>query len=135
VPGRPRQWSVAGDHGCVYRFGEGNVHGVVCAEVVSQRPRTRQKIEVSVTMEIEIGEVGDRLFGTRGGDFTGPHQTSKPLRDLDVQEVWRVQFLVLAEEAGLDACAKRVWPESSALALSLRCRVSGTLRICTILDM
>ena len=38
------------------RFGEGDVHRVVCADVASQLPRTIQKIQVGVTMEIKVGD-------------------------------------------------------------------------------
>jgi hypothetical protein len=107
VSGRLGQRTVAGDDRRVNRFGEGDVHCVVRADVVSQLPGTIQKIEVGVTMEIEVGEIRNRFLGTAGRDFTGPHETSKTLSYLDVQKVWRVQFVLLAEEAGLDSCAKR----------------------------
>jgi hypothetical protein len=58
-------------------------------------------------MEIEVSEIRNRLVGTTGRDFTGPHETSKALDYLDVQQVRRMQFVVLAKEAGLDSCAKR----------------------------
>jgi hypothetical protein len=99
--------TVAGDDRRLNRFGEGDVHCVVCADVVSQLPRTIQKIEVGVTMEIEVSEICNHILGTVGGDFTGPHETSKTLSYLDVQEVWRVQLVLLAEEAGLDSRTKR----------------------------
>ena len=62
---------------------------------------------MGVTMEIQVGEIHNRFLRTAGSDFTSPHQTSQTLSYLDVQEVWRVQFVLPAEEAGLDSCAKR----------------------------
>ena len=107
VSRRLAERSVAGDDRRLNRFGEGDVHGVVCAEVVPQLPRTTQKIQVGVTMEIEVGEIGNRFVGTAGGDFTGPHETAEALDYFDVQKVRRVQFVPVAKEADLDSCAKR----------------------------
>ena len=58
-------------------------------------------------MEIEVGEIGNRFVGTAGRDFTGPHETAEALDYFDVQEVRRVQFVLVAKEADLDSCAKR----------------------------
>ena len=85
VSGRLAERSVAGDDRCLNRFGEGDVHGVVCADVVSQLPRTTQKIQVAMTMEIEVCEIRNLLVGTAGRDFAGPHETSEALNYLDVQ--------------------------------------------------
>lgn len=49
MSGRPGEWMVAGDDPRLDRFRECDVHGVVCGDVVSQLPRTLQKIEVGVT--------------------------------------------------------------------------------------
>lgn len=97
MSGRLGERAVAGDDRRLNRFGEGDIHCVVCADVVSQLPRTIQKIEVGVTMEIEVSEIRNRFLGTAGRDFTAPHETSKTLSYLDVQEVWRVQFVLVAE--------------------------------------
>ena len=48
-------------------------------------------------MEIEVSEIRNRFLGTAGRDFTAPHETSKTLSYLDVQEVWHVQFVLLAK--------------------------------------
>jgi hypothetical protein len=40
--GRLGQGTVAGDDRCVDRLGKSDVHGVVCADIVSQLPRTTQ---------------------------------------------------------------------------------------------
>ena len=58
-------------------------------------------------MEIEVSEIGNRFVGTAGGNLTRPHETSEASSDLDVEEVRRVQFVLLAKEAGLNSCAKR----------------------------
>src|SRR4051812_21944631 len=66
-----------------------------------------EQIEMGVPVEIEVGQVSDRFVGTARGDFTGPYQTSEALSDLDVDEVRRMQFVVVAKEPGLDWRAKR----------------------------
>src|SRR5215510_11809036 len=58
-------------------------------------------------MKIEVCEINDYFIGTTGRDFTGAHETSKRLDDLDVQQVRRVQFLVVGKQAGLYSCSKR----------------------------
>ena len=62
---------------------------------------------MGVTMHIEVGEIRNRFVGTGGRDFTGPHESSKALNDLDVQEMRRVELVLVTKEAGLDACAAR----------------------------
>ena len=103
---RLRERTVAGDDRCLNRFGEGDVHRVVCADVVPQLPRTSQQIDMGVTMKIEVDEIRNRFVGTAGSDFTGPHETSQALNDLDIQEVRRVEFVLAAKEAGLDSSPK-----------------------------
>ena len=98
--------TVARDDGCVNRFGEGDVYRVVCADVVPQLPRASEQNDMGVTMKIEVDEIRYRFAGTAGSDFTGPHETSQALNDLDVQEVRRVKFVLVAKEAGLDSRAK-----------------------------
>ena len=60
-----------------------------------------------VAMEIEVREIGNRFLGTAERDLTGPHETSKALNDLDVQEVRRVKFITIAEEPCLHSSPKR----------------------------
>jgi hypothetical protein len=107
VSGRFGEWMIAGDDRRLNRFGEGDVHGVVRGNVVSQLPRTTQQIEMGVTMEIEVGEIRNRFVGTGGRHFTGAHETSKALNDLDVQEMRRVELVLVTKETGLYACAAR----------------------------
>jgi hypothetical protein len=106
VSRRLSERTVARDDGCLNRFGEGDVHRVVCADVVPQLPRTSQQIDMGVTMKIEVEEIRNRFVGTAGSDFTGPDETSQALNDLDVQEVRRVESVLVAKEAGLDSDAK-----------------------------
>jgi hypothetical protein len=99
--------TVAGHHRRLNRFSEGHVDCVVCADVVSQLPRTTQEIEVGVTVEIEVSEIRNRLVGTAGGDLTAPHETSEALNDLHVEQVRRMELVLVAKETGLDSTATR----------------------------
>jgi hypothetical protein len=104
---RLRKRTVASDHWRFYRFGEGHVHGVVCADVVPQLPRTTQQIEMGMTVQIEVGEIVNRFVGTAGRYLTAAHETSEALCYLDVHKVRHVQFVLRAKEAGLNSLATR----------------------------
>ena len=54
-------------------------------------------------MQIEVREIGNHFPGTNGRHFAHPEKSPKRLSDLDVQQVRRVQFVILVKEAGLDA--------------------------------
>src|SRR5882724_11188734 len=63
---RPVTWRlgerrVAGDDRRIERLCQGYVHGVVRRDVLAQRPRASQEIEMGVTVEIEVGEIRNRL--------------------------------------------------------------------------
>jgi len=45
----------------IERFAEGDVHGVVRRDVLPQLPRAFQEVEMGVTVEIEVGEIRNRL--------------------------------------------------------------------------
>jgi hypothetical protein len=86
MSGRLGKRTVTGDHRRLDRFGERYLHRVVCADVVAQFPRTTQQIEVGVTVEIEVSEIGNGFVGTASRDLTASHETSEALSDLDVHE-------------------------------------------------
>ena len=58
---RPVTWRsgeppVAGHDRRLERFGKGYVHGVVRRDVLPQLPRSRQQIDVGMTVKIEVGK-------------------------------------------------------------------------------
>ena len=55
---------VAGDDCRIECLRQSNVHGVVRRHVVAQLPRSSQKVEMGVTVEVEIDEVFDRFGRT-----------------------------------------------------------------------
>jgi hypothetical protein len=75
--------------------------------MLSRSFHARQQIEVGVTVQIEVGEIGNRFVGTAGGNLTGPHETSEALNDFHVDEVRRMQLVEVAKETGLDSMAQR----------------------------
>ena len=61
---------------------------------------------MGVTVDIEVGEILDRLAGTGGRYFARPYEASESLNDLDVHEVRHMKFVPVAKEASLDTRAK-----------------------------
>ena len=55
---------VAGDYPRIKRLRESHVHGVVRRHVLAQLTRSSQKIEMGVTVEVEVDEILDRLGRT-----------------------------------------------------------------------
>jgi hypothetical protein len=98
--------SVAGDERRIDRLGEGDVHGVVGREVVSQLPRATNEIEVGVTVEVEVGEIRDRFLGATGPDLARPNEASEALKHLDVHQVGRMKLVLVAEEPGFHSFAQ-----------------------------
>jgi hypothetical protein len=49
----------------IERLGGRHVHRVVRGEVVPQRPGAIEEVHMAVTLEIQVGEVGDGLLGSR----------------------------------------------------------------------
>src|ERR1700687_4713627 len=52
---------VAGHNRSIERLAQGYVHGVVRRDVLAQLPRASEEIEMGVTVEIEVGEIRNRL--------------------------------------------------------------------------
>ena len=61
VSGRFGEGCVTGDERRIERLCEGYVHGVVRRDVLAQLQRASQEINVGVTVEIEVGEVRNRI--------------------------------------------------------------------------
>src|SRR4029434_4805402 len=62
--------------------------------------------DVGVPPKIEVGEVSDGLLGSLGGNFAHPDEASERLGDLDVDQMRRVEFVIVSEQACLDTHAK-----------------------------
>jgi hypothetical protein len=57
---------------------------------------------VRVAPQVEVAEI-ERLFGAPGGDIARAHQTAKRLRQLDVDEMRRMEVVAVFKKARLDA--------------------------------
>jgi hypothetical protein len=115
VAGRLGEWGVAGDHRRIKRLCQSNVHGVVRCHVLAQLPRSSEKIEMGVTVEVEVDEVLDRLGRTLSRHFARSNEASEALRNFDVDQMGRME-LVVSKEAGLDPSAEGVWRRNSSSA-------------------
>lgn len=71
-----------------------------CAAVV------RGQIEMRMTVEIEIGEITHRLFGSVGKHFARPDEASEALDDFDIYQMRRMELVGVSKEAALDPSAK-----------------------------
>ena len=106
MAGRLCERTVTGDHGASSASAEGDVHGIVCGDVVSQLPCARQEIEVGVTVEIEIGEIA-RASAARPATPHRSYEAAEGLSHLHIHQVRRVELVLVAEEPRLDPCAER----------------------------
>jgi hypothetical protein len=61
VTWRPGERRVAGDDRRIERLCQRYIHGIVRRDVLAQFPRAGQEIEVGMTMEIEVGEIRNRV--------------------------------------------------------------------------
>ena len=59
-----------------------------------------------VAVEIEIAEIGNHLVRAAGRHFAHSHQASQGLKHLNVDQVRRMKFVPVAEQARLHAGAK-----------------------------
>ncbi len=62
---------------------------------------------MAVTVEIEVTEILDGFCRAGRADLTCPYESPETLGDFDVHAVWRVDLLVVSEEARLDAGTER----------------------------
>lgn len=60
-----------------------------------------------MTVEIEVGEIFNRLGGAVRGHLPCPHEPPKTLRHFDVRQVRRMDVVVIPKEPGLDPDAER----------------------------
>src|SRR5205085_8456466 len=82
---------VAGEQRGVERFGEGDVDGVVGGEVFAQRPDAIEERLVRVSFDVERTQVHERDERGVGVDLAEADVATHGLRDLDVEQMWRMQ--------------------------------------------
>jgi len=60
-----------------------------------------------MAVEIQVGEIHDRLGRAAGRHLTRTYETSEALCHLDVHQVGRMELVLISKEASLDPGAKR----------------------------
>lgn len=81
------EWRVAGHDGGIKRLAQGYVHGVVRGDVLPQFPRPSQQINVGMTVQIEIGQIRNRLGRPVRRHLAYPYQSTEALRHFNVCQV------------------------------------------------
>ena len=61
VTWRLRERRVAGDDRRIECFRQGHVHGIVRRDVLAQFPCASEKIEMGMTVEIQVAKIGNRF--------------------------------------------------------------------------
>jgi len=102
---------VAGDDRRIERLCQGHIHGVVRGDVLTQFPRASQQIEMGVTVQIEVSEIGNRFGRAVRRHLTGTYQASEALCHFNVDQVGRMELVLIAKKTGLDPDAKRCLQE------------------------
>src|SRR3990170_4277568 len=98
---------VAGDDRRIERLGQSYIHRVVRRDVLAQLPRASQEIEMGVTVEIEVGEIRDRLGRAVSRHLACPYEPSETLGYFNVHQVGRMELVLVSKEARLDPSANR----------------------------
>jgi hypothetical protein len=98
---------VAGDDRRIERLSQRDVHRVVRRDVLAQLPRASQKIEMGVTVEIELGEIRDGLGRTVSRHLACPYEPSETLRHFNVHQMGRMELVIVLKKAHLNPTANR----------------------------
>src|SRR2546429_4798802 len=97
MPGRAGETPVKGDQRRIQRFGEGDVRGIVSREVVPQIPDTRQQGTVRIAVQRKVGEYRESCAAAFAVDLTTDCVAAQRVRDLDIEQMRRVQRQARAE--------------------------------------
>jgi hypothetical protein len=79
-------------------YGKGDIDGVVSGEIAPQLPYARQKNRVRITPNGKVREIGERCATALAIDVACRRVPAQRMRDLDVDEVRRVQRLSRARK-------------------------------------
>ena len=96
---RTGETPVAGDQRHIQRFGEGDVGSVVSREVVPQIPDTGQKETVRIAVHRKLGEYCESCAAAFAVDLTTERVTAECVRDLDIEQLRRVQRQACVEQS------------------------------------
>ena len=87
VTGRLGERRIACDDRRLERLRQSNVHSVVRCNVFPQFPRASQEIDVGMTVEIEIGQIRNRLGRPVRRHLACPYESTEALRHFNVCQV------------------------------------------------
>ena len=87
VTGRLGERRIACDDRRLERLRQSNIHSVVGCDVFPQFPRASQEIDVGMTVEIEIGQIRNRLGRPVRRHLACPYESTEALRHLNVCQV------------------------------------------------
>ena len=87
VTGRLGERRIACDDRRLERLRQSHIHGVVRRNVFPQFPRASQEIDVGMTVEIEIGQIRNRLGRPLRGHLACPYESTESLRHFNVCQV------------------------------------------------
>ena len=93
------EFRVARDEWCSERFGERDIRGIVRRHGVAQLPDPGQKRMMRIPGNRKIVEVLQRLHATRRIDLPGTRVTTHDLRNLDIEQMRRMQGFARVEKA------------------------------------
>ncbi len=102
-----RQRCIAGDKRRVNRLRERHVHRVIGRDVLSEFPPTREEVQMGVAMEVEVGEIHDRLGRAVSRELAHPYKSPETLGDFNVHQMGGVQLVPISKDPGLNPDAKR----------------------------
>lgn len=88
-------------HG-VEPFGESDIRGVIGREIVPQLPNARQQNVMGITLERQIGEIGESGLARCRIDIAGRDIAADHLGNFDVEQMGSVQALSRIEETCFD---------------------------------
>ena len=87
VTGRLGERRIACDDRRLERFRQSNIHSVVRRNVFPQFPRASEEIDVGMTVEIEIGQIRNRLGRPARRHLACPYESTEALRHFNVCQV------------------------------------------------
>jgi hypothetical protein len=93
-------------------FGQSNVSGVVCGQTLPEIPDPSEKEVVGIARQREIAEILESIAGPHLRDLPFPTIAPQDLRDLQIDQMGRVQRLATRKDAPEDRLRRRCTEES-----------------------
>ena len=93
MAGRAGEAPLAGDQRSLELFGKGNVRCVVSRQIVSKIPDAEQQGIVRIAVQRKIREISECRLATLAVDFAPRRLSADRVRNLDVEQMRRVQRL------------------------------------------